>query len=321
LTGRSQHAVIVFGAGIQGCCTALELAKRGTPVTLLERDVLPMNRTSLRNEGKIHLGLVYANEPSMATARLQLEGALSFRRLLATWIGGEADELGLPTPFQYLVARDSLLTPLDLEHHYYALQQHYDELMQQDDDLDYLGTRPQRLFQPLFRQQLERHYDPRRVQAGYATAGLSLTTERLAAALPKAVADHSRIDFAGGREVQSVERGGNGFIVKGHSGEGPWEERPEQLVNAAWDGRPALDSTMGIDGYEGLLHRLKYRVIARLPSELAGAPSVTIVLGPYGDVVMRPNSTVYLSWYPLALRGWSHELGIWKKLKYADCAG
>jgi hypothetical protein len=33
-----------------------------------------------------------------------------------------------------------------------------------------------------------------------------------------------------------------------------------------------------------------------------------MVLGPYGDIVIRPDATAYLSWYPAGLRGWSHEL-------------
>jgi hypothetical protein len=33
-----------------------------------------------------------------------------------------------------------------------------------------------------------------------------------------------------------------------------------------------------------------------------------MVLGPYGDVVIRPNGTAYFSWYPVGLRGWSHAL-------------
>ena len=49
--------VWVVGAGLQGCAIALELAHRGQPVVLLDQDALPMNRASLRNEGKMTLPL------------------------------------------------------------------------------------------------------------------------------------------------------------------------------------------------------------------------------------------------------------------------
>jgi hypothetical protein len=33
-----------------------------------------------------------------------------------------------------------------------------------------------------------------------------------------------------------------------------------------------------------------------------------MVLGRYGDVVIRDNGTAYLSWYPAGLLGWTHEV-------------
>jgi len=59
---------------------------------------------------------------------------------------------------------------------------------------------------------------------------------------------------------------------------------------------------------EGWLHRLKYRAIVGLPQECRHDPSATMVLGRYGDVVVRPNATAFLSWYPSGLRGWCHDL-------------
>ena len=117
LRGR-RVGVAVLGAGLAGVATALELARRGTRVTLVEQDPRALNRASLRNEGKIHLGLIYAQDRTLATARLQLEGALNFRLLLQRWIGSSAGSLPLSTPFVYLVARDSLLDRDQLEEHY-----------------------------------------------------------------------------------------------------------------------------------------------------------------------------------------------------------
>ena len=49
--------IAIIGAELTGCCVALELARRHHDVTLIEQDALPMNRASLRNEGKIHLAM------------------------------------------------------------------------------------------------------------------------------------------------------------------------------------------------------------------------------------------------------------------------
>jgi 2-polyprenyl-6-methoxyphenol hydroxylase-like FAD-dependent oxidoreductase len=61
--------IAVLGAGLQGTCIALELARRGFDVDLLDQDLEPLNRASLRNEGKIHLGFVYAKDATLRTAR------------------------------------------------------------------------------------------------------------------------------------------------------------------------------------------------------------------------------------------------------------
>jgi hypothetical protein len=58
-------------------------------VVLVDQDPRALNRASVRNEGKNHLGFIYANDRSMETAFFQLEGALHFRQILARWTGSE----------------------------------------------------------------------------------------------------------------------------------------------------------------------------------------------------------------------------------------
>jgi len=89
----------------------------------MDRDTRPLNRASLRNEGKIHLGFVYANDRSLRTAFLQLDGALRFRRILARWIDRSVDWLTLSAPFHYLVASDSVVVPDRLADHYTAVEE------------------------------------------------------------------------------------------------------------------------------------------------------------------------------------------------------
>jgi glycerol-3-phosphate dehydrogenase len=50
----------VLGGGLQGCCVALELASRGVPVTLIDENGELLTRTAVANEGKVHLGYMYA---------------------------------------------------------------------------------------------------------------------------------------------------------------------------------------------------------------------------------------------------------------------
>ena len=75
----------------------------------------------------------------------------------------------------------------------------------------------------------------------------------------------------------------------------------------------ALDSRLAIDAGRDLrpsrpwLYRLKYEIRLRPPRGIS-LPSVTIVLGPFGDLVTYSEGTVYLSWYPACMLGSSDAL-------------
>jgi glycine/D-amino acid oxidase-like deaminating enzyme len=299
--------VLVLGAGLQGAGVALELAGRGHSVTLVEQDGVALNRASLRNEGKVHLGLIYANDPSRDTAFLQLEGALAFRAIVDRWAAGSG-WLAASTPFHYLVARDSVLSPDALAEHYHAVEGRFRDRLAEDGGLDYLGARPGSLFRPLREGELEARFDAARFQAGFATEELAIDTAVLAGALRRTLAAHPRIELRCGHAARSIERVASGFRVEGEAPGGAWRIRARQVVNATWGRRLAFDRQLGLPAPADLLHRLKYRVIARLPSRLRDAPSVSMVLGRYGDVVVRRDGTAYLSWYPAALRGWTNDL-------------
>jgi len=303
-----ETGVLVLGAGLQGAGVALELARRGIAVTLVEQDELALNRASLRNEGKIHLGLIYANDRSRDTAFLQLDGALRFRAIVARWLGPDAEWLVTSTPFHYLVARDSVLDPDACAAHYCAVETRCREQLAADPSLDYLGARPDRLFRPLTNAELTAHFDAARFSAGFATSELALDTEPLAASMRRALAGSPRVELRVSHVVRAIEREAGGFRVEGEGPGGPWRIRARQVVNACWERRLPFDRQLGLAPPADLLHRLKFRLIARLPHELLGAPSVSMVLGRYGDVVIRLDGTGYLSWYPSGLRGWSQDI-------------
>jgi hypothetical protein len=76
----------------------------------------------------------------------------------------------------------------------------------------------------------------------------------------------------------------------------------DQVVNALWDGRLAVDATLGITPTRPWLFRLKYDVHVRQAPLLAAVPSVSLVLGPFGDLVRYANGEMYLSWYPAGMK-------------------
>lgn len=299
-------SVAIVGGGLFGCGLAMELVRRGLAVTLIDRDAVPVNQAARRNEGKVHLGFVYAQEEDARTAALMLEGALTFRQIVSSWIGDEAwRSIPSSTPYHYLIHRDSIIDAPGLAKHYSAVQRLYEAAMEDGRrDLDYLGDRPVQLWRPLDKGEASA-YHKAMVHAGFATVERALDTDGLCDKLAAVVGDTTKIRWVGNTRVEGVAEKGSGFEVYGRGPGHRWADRFDFVVNAAWTSRVAIDQSIGIAPPPGHLLRLKYRVIVALPDHVRGLPSITIVLGRFGDVVIRGDGTGCLSWYPACLRGWS----------------
>lgn len=301
--------VVVIGAGLAGACTALALARSGLRTTIIERDPAPMRRASLRNEGKIHLGLIYAAEAGAATALRQLAGALSFRRILRHLTGPALDRMPIARAFVYLVDNQSLVTPDELAEHYALLERECAKQFAADPKSDYLGRRPDRLAWPLALDEIAAHFDPERFAAAFGTAELAVDTDYLSQLVADTLRREPALELRCGHTLRAAERRAEGFRLEGDGPEGAWSVAARQVVNATWEQLYAVDEMVGLAPPRGWLHRLKFRVLARLPDELErAAPSATMVLGAYGDVVVRPGGSSYLSWYPEGLQGWTEAL-------------
>lgn len=74
--------VAVIGAGLQGSTVALEIARRGASVTVFEAASAPVTRASRWNEGKLHLGYIFAKDAVDRTTKLLIDGATKFAPVL-----------------------------------------------------------------------------------------------------------------------------------------------------------------------------------------------------------------------------------------------
>lgn len=303
-----QHHYVVLGGGLQGSCIALELASLGEHVVLIEQDNRLLNRASLRNEGKIHLGLVYANDPSMETAKLQLAGALSFGKLLQKWTHCRIKDLGISTRFDYLVENDSLLNISELHQHYQKLDALYHSWLKEFNELDYLGNQPECLAHLMSNQEISEQYNGDFFKSGFATAEVAINTDRLSEIINDAVAASDQIEVLFNAKVEHISKQHGNFQIHCRQPNQDMHITSKQLINATWENRLKIDANYGIPIDPGWVHRLKYRVIVDLPARYRNARSSTMVIGRYGDIVVRQDDSVYLSWYPEAMRGWSHAL-------------
>ena len=65
----NKKRIAILGAGGFGAYLALELEARGYQIKLFEEHSEPVRKASLVNEGKIHLGFIYAMDKEFHTSR------------------------------------------------------------------------------------------------------------------------------------------------------------------------------------------------------------------------------------------------------------
>lgn len=304
----SEH-IIVLGAGFQGVCVALALQRRGHSVTLVDKAPDCLLRASLRNEGKIHLGFVYANDASFRTSLLMLRSALAFAPLVEEWTGARIDWATIISrPFVYAFARDSLLSPESLFAHYERLQKTYREVLETEAST-YLGSQPSALWREIPMRTVHSWFDKKFVEQGVETVEVALDLVAFRGILRAALNRSEKIKRLYGHTVKSIMRTPHGFRVEGARADGSgWTRKAGIVVNCLWEGRLRLDRQMGVIPQRRWVYRLKYRVLGELPVNLARLPSLTMVLGSYGDIVVYPSARTYLSWYPACMKGWCTDL-------------
>lgn len=294
----SRH-IAVLGAGIMGCSTALFLARRGIDVSLLDEASAPFTGASRWNEGKIHLGYLYAADSSLRSAQHVLSGSLLFGRLteelLDTSLAGvitEQDDL-------YLCHRDSLVSADDMAHY---LAQVSGLVRSHPDAGKYLVDASQARARRLSGAELKAAAGSDEIIAGFQVPERSVETNWVADRFLQAVAAEPRITLRLGERVLAA-------YPQGNSVHGRWTvatnvrqaEHYSEVINALWHSRMAVDQTAGIAAAGVWSNRYRQSLFLRTRQRVR-TPCAIIATGPFGDIKTYNERDFYLSWYPAGLR-------------------
>ncbi|MEN3332078.1 MAG: hypothetical protein V7641_1443 [Blastocatellia bacterium] len=299
--------VAVLGGGLQGACIAMELASAGIKVDLYDKNSRCLTQASAQNEGKIHLGYVYANDRTLKTARTMVRGALAFSPLLRRWLGPDLDSLSISAPFHYVVHRQSLLSVVEVENH---LQSSHTIALEEGRalPLDYFGADYRVPPARMSESECESVFNRQVVAAAFKTSEVGIDPETLALLVRRRLDTDPNIECLLQTYIHGVEPDHQGITVAFERAGLRARERYDHVVNTLWEGRLAIDQTAGIAPPRPWLYRIKYYLRLRAPQVAATLPSTTIVLGPFGDIASFDNGGLYLSWYPAGMRGVSSEV-------------
>lgn len=290
----------MLGAGIAGCITALALARQGQDVDLIDNAKIPVSRASLHNEGKLHLGYVYAADKTGPTYERMIEGALSFLPILSQITGVPAGSFVQSKPFLYGVPHDSQMSPDEIALHFGRVDAaiaKYGREHETDGGTGIPGPHRQ-----LTAGEYGQWFDPRLVGAAFVTDERSVDTVAVADLLGACVHAEPRIELRLGTTVETAEAAPDGgWDITCSNASGSERLRYSGVVNALWADRLRLDSEIGLHSNRPCLLRYKASVTLDAP-DLASAmdmPSATLIVGPYGDFANHGDGRIYLSWYPV----------------------
>lgn len=279
-----------------GTCTALLLARKGADVTLFEAKPQILLGASRWNEGKIHLGYLYSGDASLKTARQLITGGLRFRSLIEEITGTVLRDVTQEDDL-YLVHKDSVVSPDQVNQYFKKLTK---ILCDHPDKDSYWGSIVTKTSAWLSEEALEKLSNPEYVRAGFMAPERSVCTQFIADSLSDAVYSEPRIEVRTSCRVvgatQSEERVGNQY----HIDAGSDFEAFSHVVNCLWEGRPKVDSTIGVHNLNQPSLRYRCSLFVRTSKEVS-FPSAVICTGPFGDIKSYTPHKFYLSWYPSGL--------------------
>jgi hypothetical protein len=300
--------IAILGAGSVGVCTALELAGRGYNVDLYDENPQPVTRASQNNEGKIHLGLVYAKDHWLKTAKTMILGAIHFTACLNRWVDINPDDLFISSPYYYAVHKGTMMNPDDLERHYDQCKRLLADACSAT-GLSYLGGERTLLVEKVSKQDMENLVAREYFLCVFRTSERAIDPRAVGDRLRAAVHANPCIRFIANAQVfnaawSDATRLQVSFRLNGDE----YTEIYDQVANTLWHGRLEIDAKLGLAPEQDWIYRYKLGGWINAPIEPNTIPSLTIVLGPFGDIVNFGHRGLYLSWYPVGMIGMSSEL-------------
>lgn len=275
--------VAVVGAGIVGTLSALLLARRGHRVDLFERDAELWSGASAANEGKVHLGGVYALGGGR-THEAMMRGAVTFGPCVEAAIGQSVDwDEVAGDAFDHLVMPDSLASVDDLRSAYAAINDRAARVIAPSER--YLGRHVDRVVDIRPRQDADTGL------VAFATSERAVDPLRLRTLVLDAIGAQPRFVVRTGTPVTGITTDGDQATVHlPASDDGSASaERFDAVVNATWAWQNRFTPQAAPRNFRvKAAVRLKPGIVQR---------TVTIVQGPYGDVVAHRDHG-YASWYP-----------------------
>lgn len=292
----STKDILIAGAGVGGCFTALELAEiktlEGLPkyqIALVDKNSDILKGSSDITPGRMGLGFHYVHEP---TAIMYLRSTVEFQRKYSAIkdfrIGAD-----LPTGSpvrralqrgRYFITKDSKPPKAEILATYSALKEEYARLVREDPANKVFGE-PEDFFRILDPAEYQDYVVMDKVDIGIETAECLLDWKVFRKFLIGKLKHHENIQIITDVTVEKItpDKEACKYIVAISRDIGIGKEHHvydvDAVVNCTWENARALNATAGLTRSDIRSNRLKGIVIFELPDELRNIPSAFFCMG------------------------------------------
>jgi FAD dependent oxidoreductase len=289
MIGRPRIAIL--GAGIMGCSLALFLARKGAQVSLFDETPEPFAGASRWNEGKIHLGYLYAGDPSLDTARKLIGAGLRFRGIVEELLDSDISAAVSPQDEIYLTHRSSVVDPDSMSAYFDAVS----NLVRGHGDADrYFSDLTFASPVRMTAGDLRNVTSSENIVAGFRVPECSVQTSWIADRYVAAVEAEPSIELVLNTKINSVASKADKWAVLANP---PIRDLFDVIVNCLWHGTDSVSRASGL-GHPHSQTSYRYRVSVFLRAEQACTlPNAVIAVGPFGDIKNYNGRDLYLSWY------------------------
>lgn len=290
--------VVILGAGVGGCGTALELADAGYQVTLIEMLDELLAGTSQRMPCRLGLGFHYIDIP---TAIKNLHAVLALMKKYPGFRLGEdyTDEHRLRRG-RYLVVKDSQFSADTILHTYNELKATYAQLCEEDPSNEVFGP-AENFFRILDPTEYSEASENVNVVLGIETAECILNWPKIKAYITHKILQHPRITTHINTEVTKIQtHTDNKYLIGCKQPDKHIALNADVVVNCTWHNIEKLNSQLGLKQTpRPRTQRLKAMVEITVPDELLNKPSSLFCFGPHAAFTNLGNGRGFLTYEPV----------------------
>lgn len=265
--------ISILDSGIMGSSLALFLARKDADVTLFDKAEKPFSAASRWNEGKIHLGYLYAADTSLDSAEHVMPGGLMFRPLVEELLGTSIEPAVTRQNDIYLCHRNSVVKPDAMENY---MRQVTEKLNANPNKSHYLTKSLNAEVRRLSKNELEEVSGSPDIIAGFRVPEYSVETTWIADRFVEVIHAEKRIELQMKTKIESV-------IASNGDHEESWDIHTSKgifpscdyVINALWEGRMAIDQKVGLKTSSIWSNRFRQSLFIRT-SEPVKTPCVVI---------------------------------------------